>query len=128
MPHPPGKTQPHIYSQNIFHPKRGPNVSHYDHHESQQGLGGRKKEGKREGKDKGSRRKDNQRPFPPFPVLPGHVTLCESPQVLCLGKYLPLVQPTSYLEVEAHDCFHSSPVSLAYFPALKTLRDEYLFE
>ena len=79
------------------------------HHESQGELGG--EEGEREGVGQGSRRKDNQRPFPPFPVLPGHVTLCESPQVLCLGKYLP---SGAYFCLEMRTVIVSgTPVSLA---------------
>lgn len=80
------------------------------HHESQRELGG--EEGKREGEGQGSRRKDNQRPFPPFPVLPGHVTLCESPQVLCLGKYLS--SGAAYFCLEMRTMIVSgTPVSLA---------------
>lgn len=101
------KTQTAPSHRTYFTLKRGPNVS-LQHHESQRELGG--EEGRRgRGKDRATGGKDNQRPFPPFPVLLGvHVTLCESPQVLCLRK-VPFLWCSLLLSGnENHDCFRNA--------------------
>ena len=80
------------------------------HSESWEGRKGRGR-----GKGGSSWRKDKQRPFPPFPVLPGHATPCEYLQVLHTGKYLP--SPSAWLLSgnEYRDCLMNGYVLSTFY-------------